>query len=120
MKSLSTKAQRKLGNWLLSGDTGVSSETMAAIALGATSLGGKHHYRGDAPHDPSDFGRCYRLVINVPEIREFFPRIAKKVKPFAGILREWDDLVRIYERDKPMGRSDELCRRIQELRGEKA
>jgi hypothetical protein len=111
VKALSTKSQRAIGNWLIGGDTGISSETMAAIALGATK-------GNDAPYDPSDFGRCYRLVKKVPEIREHFPRIAKKVKVFAGILREWDDLVRIYERDLPSGRSDELYRRIKELRGD--
>lgn len=116
-KALSTQAQRELGNWILHGNTGISSETMAAIALGATNASG---YRADAPHDPSDFGRCYKLVQAVPEIREHFPRIAKKVKQFAGILREWDDLVRIYERDKPKGESDELYKRIRELRGDKS
>ncbi|HEX7906796.1 MAG TPA: hypothetical protein VF534_01705 [Paraburkholderia sp.] len=118
-KSLSTQAQCELGNWLINGDTGISSQTMAAIALGATNLSSSG-WNVDAPHDPSDFGRCYRLVQKVPEIREHFPRIAKKVKAFAGILREWDALVRIYERDKPKGESPELYNRIKDLRGDKA
>ncbi|MEN7527943.1 hypothetical protein [Cupriavidus sp. DL-D2] len=107
------KTLRKIGNWLRSHDTGVSSETMLAIFLGAT----KGDF--DAPHDPSDFGRCLRLMKAVPEIRDAFPRIAKKVPQFAGILREWDALAKIYRRDKPTGRSDELYRRIKELRNEK-
>jgi hypothetical protein len=115
-KTLSTKAQRDLGNWLLNGDTGRSSATMAAIALGATRVQG---CEVDAPYDPSDFGRCYRLVQKVPEIREHFPRIGKKVKVFAGILREWDALVRIYERDKPKGESRELHELIRGLRGDR-
>ncbi|MEX3764493.1 hypothetical protein [Paraburkholderia phenoliruptrix] len=120
-KSLSTKAQRELGNWLINGNVGVSSKTMAAIALGATTTSaGEHGWGVDAPHDPADFGRCYRLVQKVPEIREFFPRIAKKVKPFAGILKHWDELVRLYERDKPTGKSDELYNRIKQLRGDKS
>lgn len=116
-KSLSTKAQRDLGNWLINGDTGISSKTMAAIALGATKSD-KHSV--DAPYDEADFGRCYRLVQKVPEIREHFPRIGKKVKIFAGILREWDVLVRIYERDKPKGESRELHELIRGLRGDKS
>ncbi|WP_124485602.1 MULTISPECIES: hypothetical protein [unclassified Burkholderia] len=103
----------QIGNWLVSHDTGLSSETMAAIALGTTKRRGLH-----APHDPGDFGRCYRLVKAVPEVRNAFPRIAKMVKPFAGIVREWDALCEIYERDLPTGRSDELYRRIKELRGD--
>lgn len=118
-KSLSTQAQSDLGNWLINGDTGVSSQTMAAIALGATNLK-TTGWNVDAPHDPSDFGRCYRLVQTVPEIREHFPRIAKKVKTFAGILHEWDTLVWLYERDKPKGESPELYKRIKELRGDKS
>jgi hypothetical protein len=116
-KSLSPAAQHRLGQWLLNGDTGISSGTMAAIALGATKVKKCHV---DAPYDPADFGRCYRLVQKVPEIREHFPRIGKKVKVFAGILREWDDLVRLYERDKPKGESTELYNRIRTLRGDKS
>jgi hypothetical protein len=112
---MSSAAVRKIANWLLSNDTGLSSETMAAIALGATA---RHGF--NAPHDPADFGRCYRLVKAVPEVRLAFPRIAKKVKPFSGIIREWDALCALYERDLPTGRSDELYRRIKELRGDKS
>lgn len=99
-----------IGNWMRSGDTGTSSETMAAIALGADS--------GDfgAPYDPSDFGRCYRLVQAIPAIRDAFPRIAELVPAFAGILREWDALVAIYLRDLPSGKSGELYQRIKTLR----
>lgn len=117
-KSLSTQAQSELGNWLINGDTGVSSQTMAAIALGATNLSSRG-WNVDAPRDPSDFGRCYKLVQHVPEIREHFPRIGKKVKQFAGILANWDELVYLYERDKPKGESTELYNRIRELRGDK-
>lgn len=40
--------------WLLSGDTGISSKTICAVMTGnkkADSFG------PDVPHDPSDFGR---------------------------------------------------------------
>ncbi|MCP3017476.1 hypothetical protein [Cupriavidus basilensis] len=104
----SEKALRKLGNWLRSQDTGVSSETMAAIFLGAT----KGNF--DAPHDNSDFGRCCRLVKKVPEIRAVFPRIAKKVPAFAGILREWDELAMLFEH----GAARPLYSRIKALRAE--
>lgn len=107
-----------LGTWLISGDTGISSETMAGIALGATPTPGNWRSEGDAPHDPSDFGRCYRLVKAVPSIRDDFGAIGKAVPAFAGILREWDALCVIYERDLPTGQSDDLYERIRELRKE--
>jgi hypothetical protein len=72
--------------------------------------------RLDAPHDPSDFGRCYRLVQIAPSIREDFDRIGKMVPQFAGILREWDALCAIYERDLSSGKSDELYKKIMQLR----
>lgn len=109
----------KLGDWLLAGDTGVSSETMAAIALGATVASSTRRWGlGDAPHDPSDFGRCYRLVQAVPSIRQDFERIAQAVPAFRAILREWDGLCAIYLRDLPTGESAELYARITALRAE--
>lgn len=99
-----------VAEWFVSQDTGISSETMASIALGAKKG------RFDAPHDSNDFGRCYRLVKQVPAIRLAFTTIGEIVPTFSGILGEWDALIRIYERDLPSGWSDELCRRIKELR----
>lgn len=107
----SEKTLRKLGNWIRGSDNGVSSETIVAIFLGAT----KGDF--DAPYDNSDFGRCHRLVKKVPEIREAFPRIAEKVPAFAGILREWDELVRLYDEWSESSRRA-LYDRIKALRAE--
>lgn len=108
--------ERKVLEWMLSDDTGVSSETMVAIAFDIPKRG---HFGLDAPHDPGDFGRCYRLVQSVPEIREHFGKIGEKVKAFHGILANWDELSRIYLRDLPTGRSAELYEKIRKLRGDK-
>lgn len=105
------KSLRKIGEWFRSHDTGVSSETMAAIFLGAK----KGDF--DGPLDNSDFGRCYRLVKKVPEIREAFRKIGKRVPAFAGILRNWDELARLYEEGDRSRRA--LYDRIKELRNEK-
>lgn len=111
--ALNADALKRIGNWLRSDDTGISSETMAAITLGADS--GDF----DAPHDGSDFGRCYRLVEAVPEVRAAFPRIAALVPAFAGILAAWDELAAIYLRDLPTGLSQDLYDRIKSLRADK-
>ena len=103
---------KDIAEWLVSDDCGVSSKTMAAIALGADKG------RFNAPYDPSDFGRCYRLVKKVPAIRTAFDRISKLEPHFAGILLNWDELCAIYERDLHTGQSKELYRRIKELRGD--
>jgi hypothetical protein len=101
--------------WLFGDDTGISSKSMAAVALGVTKTGRREF---GAPHDPSDFGRCYRLVLAVPEIIDAFPAISKRVPVFTGILENWDELCALYERDLPTGRSNDLYNRIKELRGE--
>lgn len=114
---LSPEAMRRLGNWLVGNDTGISSMTMAGIALGADAM--DHGWGTDAPHDPSDFGRCYRLVKAVPEIRAAFPVIGARVPAFAGILENWDDLAQIYETALlRSGPEKVLFHRIQKLRGD--
>lgn len=102
----------KIAQWFKSGALGVSSMTMAYIAVG-TTMG-----RFDAPYDPSDFGRCYELLKIVPEIKDDFSKIGELVPQFAGILAHWDELCAIYERDKLSGLSEELYQRIQQLRFE--
>jgi len=100
--------ERRALKWLLSGDTGISSETMIAVALGITR--GKSSGL-DAPSDVSDFGRCYRLVQKIPELRDHFKKIGRRAKVFRGILKNWDELVAIYLRDMPTGKSTEFRRR---------
>ena len=55
----------KLLEWSLGNDTGASSKTMLKAAIRPVK-------GGDIPHDPSDFGRCYRLMEAVPELRSRF------------------------------------------------
>ena len=118
---MNTKDLPAIGTWMLSGETGISSETMLGIALGGKKPSKSNwSARLDAPHDPSDFGRCYRLVQIAPSIREDFDRIGKMVPQFAGILREWDALCAIYERDLLSGKSDELYKKIKQLRATEA
>ena len=113
---ISESAQQRLIEWLLSSDdTGVSSESMAAVALGVTKA---RRFGYDAPYDPGDFGRCYRLVKAVPELVEVFPAISKAVPIFAGILANWTELCALYERERPTGKCEELYNRIQQLRKE--
>lgn len=103
----------KVGQWLVSGDTGSSSETMAAIFLGAKS--GLFSY----PHDPSDFGRCWRLVEKIPAMREAFPRIGMVYPPIAPFLNHWEELAELYVSalNGGTGKAPELYKRMQELRG---
>jgi hypothetical protein len=86
--------EAKIANWLLGKDSGVSSKTLAALALGATVE------EGDAPYDISDLGQCYRLIQAVPEvinrilIRPLEEIGCQKIMPFVW---QWWQLAKMYE-----------------------
>ncbi|SUG89888.1 Uncharacterised protein [Salmonella enterica subsp. enterica] len=87
----------KVLKWQTKGHVGISSATMASIALGLEKS--FYHGRFDAPSDPADLRRCMMLVDEIPEIKDSFPLIAKKVKRFSPILREWDSLIALLKLD---------------------
>ncbi|EOL9076331.1 hypothetical protein ACM92Y_002954 [Cronobacter malonaticus] len=105
----------KVLNWQAKGRVGISSATMASIALGLEK--NFYHGRFDAPSDPADLHRCMLLVEDIPEIKDSFPAIAKKVKNFAAILLEWDRLTGLLKEElkRPDGRAPETYALMKEL-----
>lgn len=88
-KSLSHKnetesVERKILTWMASGHTGMSSEAMAYCAANV-----EPRYKS-TPSDPSDFIRCLKLVREVPEIRDHFPKIAKLTPEWLAFIANWD------------------------------
>lgn len=110
------KTVKGLLAWSLGSDTGVSSETIVRIAIGVKP-GEYDHF--DAPYDPSDFGRCYRLLNKFPELNKKLPLVAKKCKAFAPLVANWDELVLLWEEESNngTGRAPKLYARMKELRG---
>lgn len=102
--------------WMLSGDTGVSSETIVRIAIGVKPAKGDYY---DAPYDPSDFGRCYRLLKQFPELNKKLPLVARKCKAFAPLVANWGELISLWEEESnsKTGRAPKLYARMKELRG---
>lgn len=91
----------KVLRWQTSGNVGVSSATMASIALGL-----KRNIYGssfDAPSDTSDLRRCMLLVEEIPEIREHFDKISVVCKQFAPIIKEWDSLIEMLKAEISTG-----------------
>ncbi|EOT6947281.1 hypothetical protein ACNEBE_000803 [Escherichia coli] len=80
----------KVLKWQSTGDVGISSATLASIACGLKKNIYGHHF--GAPHDAADFRRCVALVEQIPEIRDSFDKVAKRVPAFKGILNEWDSV----------------------------
>lgn len=99
--------------WFLNGDTGVSSETIWSVMTGETV---RNH---DIPHDPDDFGRCYRLLKVMPSWRARLPEVAAKFKRWKRFVEAWDELTALYEQEVPnhIGSAPKLYARMQELAG---
>jgi len=86
----------KVLSWYRSGDHGISSEYLAATALDDTAWVARLRLSAPWPHDASDFGRCYRLVEQIPKVKELaFARLADH--PVWGkLVAAWDDLSAQY------------------------
>lgn len=66
--------------WAMSGDTGISSETIANHMLGYPQR------RSGPPSDADDRGRCIRLLELIPEWIPRLSELAKIEKPSEGIV----------------------------------
>ncbi|WP_145586602.1 hypothetical protein [Yersinia kristensenii] len=108
----------KVIKWQTKDRVGISSATMAAVALGLD----KNFYGNyfSPPSDPSDLRRCMFLIDEVPEIREYFPEIAKKVPRFAPIIDNWDELTALINREasRADNRAPETYALMEKLLGE--
>jgi hypothetical protein len=100
--------------WLLkSNDTGQSSKTILAAITGVEITPQACNGSYDIPYDPSDFGRCYRLVKlfnwkdQLYKVGEVFP----KWQPYIKI---WDNLEYLYENSQ----NEELWRLLNSRRDE--
>ncbi|PHM61224.1 hypothetical protein [Xenorhabdus ishibashii] len=87
---------KQIAIWALGEDTGISSKTIVSIALG---LNEGVVYRWDMPHDVADFGRCYRLINQIPRLAEYLPLVADKCPQWQPLVAIWDELSRLYEAD---------------------
>lgn len=97
--------------WLRNGDTGVSSETIWSVMMGQRPP----KYGADVPHDPSDFGRCYRLLKVMPSWRQRMIEVAVKYPEWRFLVDAWDELTALYEEELPRGTAPKLYARIRTL-----
>lgn len=93
---LPVDAIKKIADWLVGPDTSGASSTMAAIALGLSDP--TKMYGGFfVPKDSADFGRCKKLVEQIPEIRKAFSNIERAHRPFAPYIENFDALCLMHE-----------------------
>ena len=78
--------------WLVDGEPGLSSECIAFTCLGING-------RIDHPLDGGDFGRCVRLLRDVPELRRRLGRVRKLSPQWARLIDSWAELEKLYDLD---------------------
>lgn len=101
------ETQRQM-DWLASYDVGASSRAIFHVFTGVNTR------ESSVPHDPSDFGRCYRLLKLFPEWRKNIHKISERYHHWKKLIDDWDELEKVYLRDLKIGKSDELYKMIQE------
>lgn len=76
--------------WLASGDCGISSKCLVYAALGMFST--LRWFDQSPPYDPSDLGRCLRMLKLMPWVRELaWPTLAASPR-WKRVLDNWDKL----------------------------
>lgn len=90
--------------WLHSWDTGIASKTLCAFFTGGSIPIAD---RG-VPHDPDDFGRCYRLLAKFPEWKLRFPQFVAKHPEWTALVANWEHLEKLYEEELPTGSAPKL------------
>lgn len=84
--------------WIAGNDTGISSRTIWSVMMGVVEDDRKDSWDYDPPSDSDDFGRCYRLLVLVPEWRERLPEVGEIFPKWRPLIRNWDNLTGMYER----------------------
>ena len=96
--------------WRRSWDTGASS-----IAIFDFFTHGMRPVK--YPHDPADFGRCYRLLKVAPEWRARITELGKYDSKWKLLSERWDELEKLYEEELPSGVAPKLYAAIKECVG---
>lgn len=112
---MNIREQRKLAIWLTDGDTGMSSEFMAAVALG---LG--DYTPGNSPHplDPSDLRRCIRFledVIDPSNRQSVLSKCAEYGLQWKAISDHWPTLEALYRAESGRHTAPTLYSYMKEL-----
>lgn len=110
MKTISERACE----WIISADTGTSSKTIWAVMM-FIEINNPRSWNYGTPSDPSDFGRCYRLLQSIPEWRDRLTEIPPLFPAWGPIVREWDTLTALWEEEDPLGgrfKLEELLQRL--------
>jgi len=105
-----TEPGEGLQDWLVGDDTGHSSRYMAFVLADGPECPCTY------PHDPDDFGRCYRFLLAVPDTqRRSLLGMAVCGPVWAGLVANWADLAELWREESPSGECPRLYNRMQEI-----
>jgi hypothetical protein len=90
---VSKPIQRRVLEWLLSGESGASSEAIACAMLKIP----RAPYLCEPPWNSEDFGRCRALIYLVPEWRPPLGRVARAYPNWKPYIDRWDQLTALAE-----------------------
>lgn len=80
--------------WISEDGNGLSAKAIACAALGQIPK------RPNYPHDGDDFGRCYRLVKNVPGAAAGLERLGREGGPmWVALVARWPEIEAAYLHD---------------------
>jgi len=96
--------------WFQGHDTGTSSETIWSVMTGYPIQ------RADAPWDPADFGRCYRLLESFPEWRGRLGEVADEHHAWIPFVKHWALMEDLWREESPSGSCPELWEMMKALR----
>ena len=94
---------QRVEEWITGHDTGTSSKAIYRHMMGYTR---ERATFGTHPHDPADFGRCYRLLQIAPNWRNRIGEMAEYSKAWASLAGAWDELTAMYEAVVESGAKD--------------
>lgn len=94
--------------WLAHGDRGLSSETIFTHLTGIDAVGSCNRRPRWHPTDAGDLGRCRRLLEDdVPELRPAFTRMGEVSAVWKRLVKHWDALCALMDREAPDWREDD-------------
>jgi hypothetical protein len=113
--------RKEILQWVIGDDTGISSKTIWAVMTGAVTKKdvedfprpARHLF--DVPHDPDDFGRCYRLLKIAPEWRVRLNEMYGIFPEWELMAKYWNAMEKLWEEESPRRRCPKLYDLMQTL-----
>lgn len=98
---------KRSSQWVVGNDTGISSKTIWAVMMGI-EIDNPRSWKWGTPRDPSDFGRCYRLLSLIPEWQSRLKEISDIFPAWQPFVDNWQQMAILWESESPTGRCPKL------------